>query len=100
MIVKDFILGGDDDIQIKDGDFVVDESDAQHIQHIIMSSPGDWKQFPFIGLDTIAHINAPETDIDKLRKYIKLQLQSDGYNVEEISINSFEDINIKAERNT
>ena len=36
---------------IVDGDLVLGASDHQHIQHILFSQQGCWRQFPLVGAD-------------------------------------------------
>ena len=75
------------DIKLKDnepvaynGDFVLGESDAQHIEDTIRAFPGTWKQFPTDGVGLGAYQNSP-MEIQALQKNIRLQLTADGYRV-------------------
>ncbi len=88
---KDFLLF-ENDLLIKDGDFVIGESDLQHIEHIIASQRGGYKQFPLIGVGINQYINSPIDGI--LRREIQLQLQADGYGLQQIKVDS-QTINIR-----
>jgi hypothetical protein len=62
------------------GDFVLAESDTQHIEDTIRAFPGNWKQFPTEGVGIGAYQNSPMEN-QALAKNIRLQLTADGYNV-------------------
>lgn len=81
---QDYLLDENGDLLIKDGDFVVGPSDDQHIEDIIQSFPGEWKQFPIIGCAIIADIKTqhPQNTMNK----IKTQLQSGGYQLDRLSV--------------
>lgn len=100
MEAKDFISDENGDLLIRDGDFVVDFSDAQHINDILISAPGTWKQHPLVGVDIVSELNAPGdgTNINAIRKRIQSQMEFDGLVVEEIKLNSLADFSIVANR--
>jgi hypothetical protein len=100
MKVTDVILDSNNDLLIKDGDFVFDESDLDHIQDIITSEPGEWKQWPEVGVGLKNYLNADSsiTETGSLRRKILMQLEADGYRVDKLTISDFEDIQIDAER--
>lgn len=62
------------------GDFVIAPSDQQHIIDTIASFPGWWKQFPADGVGLFAYENSSGQEQVLLRS-VKMQLQSDGYQV-------------------
>lgn len=67
------------------GDFVIALSDEQHIIDNIAALPGWWKQFPQDGVGILLYENSSGQEQIIGRK-IKLQLQSDGYQVTNPSI--------------
>jgi hypothetical protein len=74
---KDIVLDNEGDLVIRDGDFVVDASDIQHVALIVRLRKGNIKQWPLMGVGEERLINGP---IDGLiRREIQLQLQADGY---------------------
>lgn len=79
-MVTDFLLDQDGDLLIRDGDFAVGESDDQHIEDIITAFPGWWKQFPLLGVGIFQNIKSSQNPQD-LERSIKINLQSDGYDV-------------------
>ena len=99
MEVKDILLK-DNDLWILNGDFVVGESDQQHIENILINAPGQFKQNPLIGVDLITSMNAANDGQSRnaLRKKIQLHLESDNYTISKIDLSNIEDIGIEANR--
>jgi len=54
---KDILMDENGDVYAKTGDFVIDASDDQHVQHILESAKGDYKQFPLIGANIMQLLN-------------------------------------------
>lgn len=71
----------DNDLVIKNGDFVIGESDSQHIEDSINAYAGWWKEHPQDGVGIFSYLNSSGR-VQELARKIKLELQSDGYNVE------------------
>jgi len=82
-MVTDFIIDGD--LQIKDGDLLLAESEQSHILDIVNQSKGEQRQFPLLGVDAIKFLNGSDR-VDAIKKQIALQLESDNFKVEEISV--------------
>jgi hypothetical protein len=80
MIFQDFLSDASGDLLVQNGDLVVGPSDQQHIEDIISSAPGWWKQFPAIGVNIFQFLNSVGQE-QTLEKQIILQLQSDGFTV-------------------
>jgi hypothetical protein len=68
-------------------------SDGQHVQDILELEAGELKYEPLIGVGIIKSINGPVTT--ELRKLIEMQLENDGYDLEQLQ----EFINAKIELN-
>jgi hypothetical protein len=75
---KDFLQDENGDLVIKNGDFVIVDSNEQHVADIIDSNSNDYKEYPYIGLNLASYLS---TNIDKnqLNTNIKNQLALDGY---------------------
>lgn len=99
MAVKDILLDDSNDLIIQNGDFKVEESDQQHIQLIIESWIGSWKQFPLVGVGITNYKNSAGQSI-ALKRSIAVQLEADGYNKPDIFVNPGDimDIKISTER--
>lgn len=79
----DFLLDDKDDIIIANGDLLVGESLTQEVSLILRVNQGEFKNDPLIGANLIQLVN---TNISKaeLKKRVKLHLQRDGKNYNEI----------------
>ena len=82
-LVEDILIN--DDIAFKNGDLLVGESDAQHIEHIFKAKPGQFYQFPTLGIGIEDGIKG---GINKQadRQNIKQNLESDNYRINKIEI--------------
>lgn len=81
MKAQDFKIGADGDLVFSGGDLKIDFSDKQHIQDIINSNTGWWKQFPLVGVGIQYYLNSSGLQ-QQLEREIKIQLVADGYSVE------------------
>lgn len=79
-MATDYLLHNDDDLLFANGDLVVGDSDAQHIRDTINAYPGWWKEFPADGVGVRSYLNSSGQQ-QQLAREIKIQLQSDGYEV-------------------
>lgn len=97
-MVKDLILKNGD-LDIKNGDLVIDYSDQQHIEDLLVSEKGDFKQSPLTGIGLLNYINAPLTKENRLalEKEIRLQLLADGFEIKQVEIGTEGSVNIDAE---
>ncbi len=80
-VAQDFKMV-DNDLYIdpKTGDFVIGPSDNQHIQDILESEPGWWKQFPLVGAGLRRLLKSKFT-VQSTEAISKQQLEGDGYQV-------------------
>ena len=77
---QDIIFGRVDsayDLLIEQGDFVVGNSDFQHIQHTLEACQGQYRQYPLIGVGIRKMLKGEIAGPEK--REIALQLRSDGY---------------------
>jgi hypothetical protein len=66
------------DLITQDGDFVITESDTQHVSDTLAAFPGWWKEHPADGVGVLQYVNSTGAE-QTLERSIKLQLESDGY---------------------
>lgn len=100
MAYKDIITDASNDIEFINGDFKVKESDSQHVEHVLIADKGQFRQFPLIGVGIKRQLNG-SFNPQEIKQIIKLQLESDGYNVRQVTIEPTIDdmkIDIDAER--
>ncbi len=74
-----------DDIVIKDGDLLIEEADSQDIQIIVQAKPGQFYQFPTLGVGIQDFKNGPANK-QSIRQIIRRNLKSDGFRVRSIEI--------------
>jgi len=82
-LVKDILIN--DDIGIKDGDLVVDESDSQHIEHNLIAKPGHFYQFPTQGVGVVDLIKG-NVNRQALKQNIKRNLEADNYRIRKLEV--------------
>ena len=100
MEFKDVKTDENGNLIILNGDLKLDESDSQHIEHILISDKGQFRQFPLIGVG-IKRALKGSSNPQSLKQQISVQLESDNYNVRKITIEPNPlNIEIDAERNT
>lgn len=82
--MKDFLLDAEGDLNIENGDFVLGESDFQHLELILKSEQGQWKEHPELG----ANLHKAQSGvIDRfLNRDIRVQLEADGFALDELNI--------------
>ncbi len=80
--MNDIILE-DNDLKIENGDFVVAESKAQHIEHIMMVQKGQLYQYPLLGVGIRSKIKG---DAEGIKREILKQLKSDNIEIDKIDI--------------
>lgn len=59
-------------------DILIDFSDRDHISDIAVSYPGEWKQFPFVGIG-IGAFEKISNPVPRLISAARLQYDADGY---------------------
>jgi len=79
-MAKDILTDENGELAVLNGDLHIGNSDQQHVEHILTSAKGHYKQHPLIGVGIEDYLNAPNSLItrQKLEKEINLQLESDG----------------------
>lgn len=75
---QDFLLDEDGDLRIDNGDFVIGDSDQDHINDIMNSVQGWFKKSPLLGFNPYQYLNS-RLDPTDINKNAKIQLKSDGY---------------------
>jgi len=76
----------DNELNFDDGDFKVDFSDPQHQEDIIAEEVGSYKQYPLLGVGVTKYLNSSGAKL-ALQRNIRLQLETDGYYINEIRFN-------------
>lgn len=75
---KDFLRNDTGELLFANGDFMVGQSDQQHVEDLLDLQPGEIKEFPLAGFGAINYIKRTIT-ADEFKRDLKLQLNYDGY---------------------
>jgi hypothetical protein len=85
------------DLAIVDGDFVAEKSDQVHVQHILISEKGNWRERPVLGVGLMRFLNATGAK-NELKNKVRLQLQYDNMKVQALSISDAGQMDVQAIR--
>ncbi|MCB2379792.1 hypothetical protein LGH70_19505 [Hymenobacter sp. BT635] len=82
------------------GDFVLGESEAQHVDLLLQSRQGDWRENPLVGVGIARYLKAPygPAQAAVLGREISVQLERDGLQVLELDVADLSDFKLNAER--
>ena len=97
----DVMLDDNGDLDLSTGDFRINNNDLGHIESIILSQKGEWKQFPMIGVAMANYLNAPLSSEIRvaIEKEIKIQLESDSFTNIFVKVNVDGTVNVNASKN-
>ena len=85
------------ELRIENGDFVIGNSDQQHIRHIVQAQRGQYYATPLIGVGIMDEMNSAIT-IQALKNRIKNNLRLDNYETDTVDVSDDFQITINAER--
>jgi hypothetical protein len=72
-------------IDVNTGDFSIGNSDTQHVQDIINSFVGWWKEYPTLGVGIKKYLGR-SGGVQLTKRAIKIHLKSDGYRADKIAV--------------
>lgn len=76
-------VNGDGDLMVRNGDFVIGNSDTQNVKLILEADKAQIRQFPLLGAGIRRQVSG---SVDgRVRREIQLQLESDGYKSNQIT---------------
>lgn len=82
--MKDLLLTEDYDLQVKNGDFVIGDSQEQSVELLLLAKQGEFKATPEAGCDILSAKNGT---IDRfLDREIRVQLDADGFELDKMSL--------------
>lgn len=96
-MVKDILTDKENIMIIQEGDFVVDLSEEQHLEAILISEKGQWKESPQVGVGIVSRVNSSGL-IDGLEREVMTQLQLDSWEGVELDFTDLSDIQISASK--
>lgn len=74
----DILLDENENLIIRNGDFVIGNSDIQHTRHIVKINKGEHKQSPTIGFGINNYLQSTISD-QRFKRDLKVALAQDGY---------------------
>ena len=89
MPATDLLLDANYDLAFTEaGDVAVGESDGQHLALLQLTSPGEWRADPLVGIGLRRYLNAPygPAQAAALQREFSIQLIRDGYQVLELNL--------------
>ncbi len=84
--VFDILLDDDFDLSMRDGDFVIGESTAQHEQLLLLLNKGEVKQFPTATVGAVEYID--DEGQSALVQEIAEKFAADGMQVNKVAVES------------
>jgi len=84
----DIQLDNDRELIIINGDFVSDVSDSQNVQLIFEAQKGEIRSSPGLGFGASKYLKKPDVTTREFLRNLKVELEKDGYNNVDISLNS------------
>ncbi|SMO42526.1 hypothetical protein SAMN06265349_101722 [Flavobacterium resistens] len=93
--MTDIFLNKTGDLDIQNGDIVIDYSDNQHQEHILLANKGDYKEFPELGVGINNMLN--EDDFLPFLIEAKKNLQYDGMKINNIKFEENGNLNINGD---
>ena len=91
---QDILLDNNNDLQLYNGDFVIDNSDQQHVEHIVHAQKGEYKASPELGVGIEQMLNSEEPMEFLIEA--KKNLEYDGQKVDNISFTENKTIKVEA----
>ncbi|MFC4262480.1 hypothetical protein ACFOWM_06310 [Ferruginibacter yonginensis] len=70
---------------VTNGDFTIGESDAQHIELLLKTSPNEWKANSIVGIAIRKALSGNLNGV--IKRNIRVQLEADGYKEKTITEN-------------
>ena len=90
--MTDILLEVNDDLIIRNGDFVIGRSNEQHQKHILTAYKGAYKQHPEVGVGIAEMLN--DDAFTEVLIETKKQLQYDGMQINNVSYTQDGKLNI------
>jgi ABC-type uncharacterized transport system substrate-binding protein len=86
MARQDILLDSEGNWAVENGDFVVGNSDDQHVEQLLLTRKGMIREAASVGVGILGYLKKQNTQISDLKREIKINLQSDGYKVRKLTI--------------
>lgn len=80
----DLLLDNDFDLITQNGDFVVGDTTRQHQGLLFISQPGEWRQYPLVGVGAKDFLN--DDRVAEMATEIQKQFEADGMVVTKVTV--------------
>lgn len=97
MTSTDYKLDSTADLLIENGDFARTDASQQSVILVLNTNTGAWKWSPFTGMGIKQYKGATGVNL-KMRREMIVQLEADGYKVNEIMVKDYDDFYLDIER--
>nr|BAR22570.1 hypothetical protein [uncultured Mediterranean phage uvMED] len=92
-----YFENGDIAIDATGGDFLIKDSEAQHIEDLLSAWAGWYKQAPTVGAGVRRYLGSSKNK-QFLKRDIQITLKADGYKVQNVTIDKNWKIYVTSER--
>ena len=93
---QDISLDNNNDLQLYNGDFVIDNSDQQHVEHIVHAQKGEYTNYPITGVGVVNYLKKTNRVKSDFKRDLKIQLENDNYQNPKIDLSDgFENLKIE-----
>ena len=82
--MDDFLLDNDNDVIIKNGDFVIGDATLHHQNHILLAQKGEFKNAPEIGVGVLTELHSENPRL--LLSQIRRNFEYDGMKVNSLKV--------------
>lgn len=83
MAERDFLLGDDGEMEIRNGDFVHGDSLTQEVGLLLLTNKGEVRWDPLCGCDLLRRTNARLSQ-SQFERIVKVQIERDGKNYADV----------------
>ena len=96
---QDILMDSEGNWMVENGDFVIGESDDQHVEILLASRKGMIRETPVIGAGITDFVNKQNIDLNGLEREITVNLQADGYKSKKLAFDENNEFNLDYETN-
>jgi len=86
MARQDILLTDENELQIANGDFAIDDANDQHVALLFDAIKGEIRNDPSLGFGAVRYLKSRVTDVE-LKRALRVELNKDGYNNAQIELN-------------
>ena len=90
MARQDILLDDNQNPQLSGGDFATGDSDDQHVELLMVSTQGQWKENPLTGIGLPNYMKQQGTSAAQMKRDITVGLAADGYKVKTLTLDAGE----------